>query len=313
MSLPNSQGVPKQSLISSALSLGILGVGLLNACGGGASTAAPNGNTASVPKVLIIAGDIAQCPSTGPVGSSAEKTATLVKALLTTHGAEAQVLTLGDNVYNVGSPKEFADCYEPTWGAFKSRTLPTPGNHDYGQPNAFGYFDYFGALAGVDRKGFYAKQFDNWSVVSINSNIAVDGSSEQMQWLKSGSFSKCKLAAWHHPLFTSAIRGSNKFMTAIWEQLDLAKFDMVFQGYEHHYERFTPKKSDGTLASGIRSFVVGTGGASLNGFSAPVEGSEIRIGSFGVVVLKLYDNRYEWEFIDPDNKVLDSGSANCRG
>jgi acid phosphatase type 7 len=313
MNLPKPQAIPKQSIISSALSLSVLGLGLLNACGGGSSSATPSSNNPVAPKILIIAGDIAQCPPTGPSGSAAETTATLVKALLATYGADAQVLTLGDNVYNVGSPKEFADCYEPTWGAFKSRTLPTPGNHDYGTANASGYFDYFGVLAGIDRKGFYAKQFNNWSIVSINSSIPVDGNSEQMQWLKSGSFSGCKLAAWHHPLFTSAIRGSNKFMSTIWEQLDQAKFDIVFQGHEHQYERFAAKKSDGSVATGIRSFVVGTGGASLSPFSTPVDGSESRISSFGVVVLRLYDNRYEWEFVDTQNKVLDSGSANCRG
>jgi acid phosphatase type 7 len=304
--------IPKQSLISSALSLSVLGLGLLNACGGGSTAVTLTNNNVVAPKVFIVAGDIAQCPSTGPVGTAAEQTATLVKTLLNTYGAESQVLTLGDNVYNVGSAKEYSDCYEPTWGAFKARTLATPGNHDYGLGNASAYFDYFGAAAGGDRKGYYAKQFDQWSVVSINSNIAVDATSEQMQWLKTSTFSNCKLAVWHHPLFTSATRGSNKFMAPIWEQLDSAKFDIVFQGHEHHYERFAQKKSDGTLAAGIRSFVVGTGGASLSNFNTPVEGSEMRISSFGVVVLKLYNNRYEWEFIDPQNKVLDSGSANCR-
>ena len=44
-----------------------------------------------------------------------------------------------------GSPAEFRDCYDPTWGRVKDRTeLPVPGNHDYDTPNAAGYRDYFG-------------------------------------------------------------------------------------------------------------------------------------------------------------------------
>ncbi len=26
---------------------------------------------------------------------------------------------------------EFTNCYNPTWGRHKARTLPSPGNHDY--------------------------------------------------------------------------------------------------------------------------------------------------------------------------------------
>ena len=41
-------------------------------------------------------------------------------------------VTLGDNVYEDGSARQFADCYGPTWGRHKDRTRPAPGNHDYG-------------------------------------------------------------------------------------------------------------------------------------------------------------------------------------
>ncbi len=305
--------VPRSSLFASTTAFSILGIALLHACGGSSDNSAAQTVAAIAPKILIIAGDIGQCPPTGAVGSAAAQTGNLVKTLLTSYGSDAQVLTLGDNAYNVGSAQEFKDCYEPTWGAFKAQTLATPGNHDYGQPLAAAYFDYFGTSAGVDRKGFYAKQFGNWSLLSLNSNIDVGTSSEQMQWIKGQTYGKCKLAAWHHPLFTSASRGSNTFMRPIWDQLDQYKFDIVFQGHEHHYEKFAPKKADGTLGAGMRSFVVGTGGASLSPFSTTVEGSELRSSTFGVIVLKLFESKYEWEFVDLQNKVLDSGTAPCRG
>ena len=61
---------------------------------------------------------------------------------------EATVLTLGDNAYEDGTPQEFANCYAPSWGRYKDRTKPSPGNHEYQSRGAEGYFDYFGEAAG---------------------------------------------------------------------------------------------------------------------------------------------------------------------
>ena len=81
--------------------------------------------------VLIGAGDIASCdPFDGD-----DETAALLDLF-----PSATVFTAGDNVYITGTPAEFADCYDPSWGRAKSRTRPSPGNHDYDTANAAGYF-----------------------------------------------------------------------------------------------------------------------------------------------------------------------------
>ena len=84
--------------------------------------------------VLVGAGDIADCARSGDTA-----TANLVASIPGT------VWTAGDNVYQNGLLSEFNNCYDPTWGAVKSRTRPTPGNHDYGNGSndGSGYFDYF--------------------------------------------------------------------------------------------------------------------------------------------------------------------------
>ncbi|HET9966536.1 MAG TPA: hypothetical protein VFQ10_14175, partial [Rubrobacter sp.] len=82
--------------------------------------------------VLVGAGDIASCRSTGD-----EATAGLLA------GIDSTVATLGDNAYPKGTDANFAECYEPSWGQFKARTMPSPGNHEYETPGASGYFDYF--------------------------------------------------------------------------------------------------------------------------------------------------------------------------
>jgi acid phosphatase type 7 len=55
-----------------------------------------------------------------------------------------------------GSDENFAKCYGPTWGRFKDRTRPAPGNHEYNTDGASGYVRYFGAAAGDPTKGYYS-------------------------------------------------------------------------------------------------------------------------------------------------------------
>jgi hypothetical protein len=94
--------------------------------------------------VMVGAGDIASCSSSGD-----EATANLLDNIAGT------VFNLGDNAYDTGSATEFANCYDPTWGRHKTRTMPSPGNHEYGTANASGYFNYFGSSAGDPTKGYY--------------------------------------------------------------------------------------------------------------------------------------------------------------
>jgi hypothetical protein len=72
-----------------------------------------------------LAGDIADCSLVTSTYSFAAETAALISARLAEDG-EATILTLGDSVYPNGTPAEFAECYEPTWGRFKARTYPSP-------------------------------------------------------------------------------------------------------------------------------------------------------------------------------------------
>jgi acid phosphatase type 7 len=73
------------------------------------------------PPVVVAAGDIADCAR-----EDDEATARLVEGI-----DGATVLTLGDNAYPEGSAEDFEECYEPSWGQFKNRTKPVPGNHEY--------------------------------------------------------------------------------------------------------------------------------------------------------------------------------------
>src|SRR4051812_41246377 len=81
-------------------------------------------------------------------------------------------LMLGDGQYNAGSLAEYQSSYAKTWGAFKAKTRPTLGNHDYGTSGARGYFSYFGAAAGSSPNGWYSFDIGAWHIVNLNTNCS---------------------------------------------------------------------------------------------------------------------------------------------
>ena len=93
-------------------------------------------------------------------------------------GIDGPIITTGDNVYETGTLAEFNACYEPTWGPFKARTRPVPGNHDWGNgvrtpASLTDYFTYFGANANAGGTSYYSYDLDaNWHVVNLDSECA---------------------------------------------------------------------------------------------------------------------------------------------
>jgi hypothetical protein len=296
----------------------------LAACGGGdggGSTPTVLQANPTTPWELITAGDIAQCLLRPPADTNAARTAQLVERQLAGAGSNANVLTLGDNAYFLaGSRLGYTDCYEKTWGRFIDKTFAIPGNHDYENDDSRYYFDYFGAKASPDgkRTGYYRIDQSGWTVLTLNSNIDATAASAQAQWLKQelATAQPCVAAAWHHPRFSSAPApgGDTTTMSALWDILDQAKADVVLQSHEHHYERFAPMTSDGTLSAtgGLRSFVVGTGGAETYAHAGVRAGSEKQVVAYGVMRLSLSAGNAKWRFIDVDNAVRDEGEFACR-
>jgi hypothetical protein len=263
--------------------------------------------------VLVGAGDIASCRSTGD-----EATADLLA------GISGTVATFGDNAYPKGTDADFAECYEPSWGLFKARTLPSPGNHDYETAGASGYFDYFGTAAGDPDKGYYSYDLGSWHVISLNSNCSslagCDPGSPQELWLKAdlaAHSNACTLAYWHHPRFSSGIHGDQAFVASFWDDLYQAGADVVLNGHDHVYERFAPLNPSGQTdpAQGIRQFTVGTGGAEFTEFGRINPASEVQIaGVNGVLKMKLHPDGYNWQFVTaPTGRKADTGSASCHG
>jgi len=267
--------------------------------------------------VLVGAGDISSCDNLE--GSRA--TAKLIAQIPGT------VFAAGDLAYQKGSSNDFNHCYDPSWGHFKDRTRPTPGNHEYITPGAAAYFAYWGKRAGPAGKGYYSYDLGAWHIVVLNTNCdqkSVGGcgtGSVQEGWLKQDLASHphaCILAYGHHALFSSGVFPKHALhpeLRQIWRDLYAVHADLILAGHEHSYERFAPQNPDGVLddARGIREIVAGTGGKDHGplGFANP--NSEVRDWTtFGVLKLTLGPGNYTWEFIPVEGESFrDSGSATC--
>ena len=261
---------------------------------------------------LVAAGDVASCDSDGD-----ERTAALVARIPGT------VAVLGDSVYELGTAEEFARCYAPTWGRFRSRTRPAVGNHEYGTAGAAGYFGYFGRRAGHHARGWYAYRLGSWRVIVLNSNcLRVGGcgaGSGQLVWLRAelrAHPSACTLAYWHHPRFSSGLHGNDLTVAPLWSALSAAGADVVLTGHDHHYERFAPLAPSGRVdrAHGMREFVVGTGGRSRYPVVRRTPGSEARDWrTVGVLRLTLRPGSYAWRFVPvAGSRFTDAGVGRCR-
>ena len=276
-----------------------------------AGSSVPSSGTPDASAVLAGAGDIAACSSSGD-----EATADLLATI------DGTVFTLGDNVYESGTAAEFKDCYGPTWGRQRDRTLPVPGNHDYNTPGAAGYFGFFGPAAGDPSTGYYATDLGAWRIYVLNSNCAAvggcDAGSAQERWLRDDLAAHpraCVLAMWHHPRFSSGEHGNDPRTQAFWQALNDAGAELVLNGHDHDYERFAPQTPTGRAdpSGGIVEIVAGTGGRSHYPFVRIRANSLIRDNAtYGVLRLVLSERGWSSEFIPvPGGTFSDSGGGTC--
>jgi hypothetical protein len=268
--------------------------------------------------VVVAAGDIACAPGT-PANAEAchqRQTSELLSA------TDAAILTLGDTQYERNAIGDFMRSFDPTWGRFKSLIHPAIGNHEYLTPGASGYFDYFGPAAGDRSRAYYSFDVGRWHLIVLNGNcgkVSCAAGSAQETWLRSDladHSAPCTLAYWHQPRFSSGQFSNEPQYDAFWRALSAAGAELVLNGHDHDYERFAPQTPDGVADGqrGIREFVVGTGGKSVDQKSTGRKrNSEVYdTSSFGVLQLTLHPAGYDWHFLHEAGGTLDdAGSDAC--
>jgi hypothetical protein len=219
--------------------------------------------------------------------------------------APTKVLTLGDNQYEHGELINFEKYYVSDWGRLRAITMPTPGNHD---PPSSGYGPYFG------KPPNYSYDLGAWHLIALDSTGITAATAFLDSDLAQNAGRRCVLAYWHHPRFSSdTTHGNNSAIGPLWTRLAAAGADVILNGHAHTYERFAPQTPTGQASTtGIRQFIVGTGGKALHGFGTIRANSEVRLGGlYGVLRMTLHPTSYEWRFQGEDGATHDSGSGTC--
>jgi calcineurin-like phosphoesterase family protein len=257
--------------------------------------------------VVTAAGDIC-----GETPRTCSPTADLIRSV---HPDAA--LTLGDNQYGEGTLAQYLAGYDGAWGSFKDITFPVAGNHEWKTPDAQGYLDYF------DTKAYwYTFALGPWRFYALDGTCEDNGGcapgDQQYEWLKDQLASRsdrCILAYWHQPRFSSGTKhGSDDLLEPMWQLLDFAGADLVLNGHEHNYERFSQQDAHGNAdANGTVEIVAGTGGNGDGGypFGQPIPNSEVRLNGLGVVELRLSAGGWLERFRRPTGEVVDRISGTC--
>ncbi|HMJ12185.1 MAG TPA: metallophosphoesterase [Polyangiaceae bacterium] len=281
--------------------------------------------------VVAAAGDIAGR------GNQQAATAKLLGTLIAKRSVKA-VLLVGDLQYPSGEYEDFLRYYHPTWGKPQIRELtrPVPGNHEYNS-GAYGYFDYFNGVgkdtgpAGVRDAGYYSFDMGDWHFIALNTSdgcgaVSCEPTSPMRRWLAkdlADNDRDCTLAYYHHPRFQQGARhADSEGVAPVWNVLYDAGVDIVIGGHEHNFQALAPLNKAGQRDGkrGIRSFVVGTGGARpYQDFEKTLHRGNVDAkiaGRYGVLLLTLESEKYIWEFVatdeTPDGEVLVQGSDVCR-
>jgi alkaline phosphatase len=168
------------------------------------------------------------------------------------------VVFAGDVQYPSHSLREYERSFLPVWGAVRDRALAVPGNHEYLQAGAAGYFAAWGESGGTGR---FSTTIGGWRIIGINTSdgcreVSCAEAGEQYVWLEDllRAEDRCTIVVGHHPRWSSGTHGATKALASLWDLLERYNVEAYVAGHDHHYER---------VAGHTTQYVVGTGGADL--------------------------------------------------
>jgi hypothetical protein len=202
--------------------------------------------------------------------------------------------------------------------------VPQPTPRADGQA---GHFEEAAAGAVGVGDGWYSYNLGSWHLISLNIECStqpggcndVPGSwfAAQLAWLKNdlaANHSTCTAAYWHQPTFsaTNSISPEGIAAKAFWQLLYENGADLVLNGHDHLYAHYRPLDPSGNYDphKGIREFIVGTGGETLDPIAPTGTASDpsgntnfntlnLEAGTgyyWGVMGLTLNQNSYAWDF-----------------
>jgi hypothetical protein len=197
---------------------------------------------------------------------------------------------------------------------------------------------------GTTGDGWYSYNLGSWHLISLNVECKFEpgGCNASGTWFASetnslaqdlaADHSRCTLAYWHQPTFSSTAstitsdRAEGATADAWWKLLYKHGADVILNGHDHVYTRFAPMDPAGTADSehGIREFIVGTGGESLDPLNPSIPNVQASTDQYyGVMKLTLGHDWYNWDYQSamPSQEAPpgtppsygDTGSGTCHG
>lgn len=222
---------------------------------------------------------------------------------------EGRLLLLGDLAYPESGIERMRECHEPFFSAFNSR-LAVPGNHDWLVPEAAGFFHFYPEP--IPRA---IRLTNQWRLYLLDSNFERIDADSHVSWLENElktASNQCIIAAWHHPRWSSGRHGDQEHVAPYWSRL-VGHATFTLHAHDHHFEALPeldiagkPKKN-----IGLRSFIVGTGGAALYQPGRLRRSDRAFFGRWGFMRIDISGKRYSWKAIDVGGKVIDQGNGEC--
>jgi acid phosphatase type 7 len=207
-------------------------------------------------------------------------------------------------------------------------------------PQAEGQAGPFGQTG----NGWYSYDLGDWHLISLNIECADEpgGCTTSGSWFESETrwltqdlnedHSRCTLAYWHQPTFSSTADPTTsdsmegQTADAWWKLLYAHHATLILNGHDHVYSRFAPMDPAGNSdpRRGIREFIIGTGGESLDTVLPATPNLQAYTDQFyGVMKFRLFSDGYSWDYqsalrnpsapAGTPSSYSDSGFGTCNG
>jgi acid phosphatase type 7 len=218
--------------------------------------------------------------------------------------------------------------------------VTTPGNTgSFTQPRPRAH-----GQAGEVGDGWYSYDLGSWHIISLNVECETQAGGcdpngawlqSETQWLSrdlAADKSQCTIAYWHQPTFSPTeaptVSVDGQAAAAWWTLLYRRGADLILNGHDHVYARYAPMAPGGSIDSqhGIREFIVGTGGESLDTLIPTPSTPNVQASTdqfYGTMALTLNRDSYGWDFesalrnptapAGTPASYSDSGTGRCHG
>jgi hypothetical protein len=215
---------------------------------------------------------------------------------------------LGD-VYETGTAAEFANKYEPLYGALASRTDPVLGNHESGNRNT-GYYPYWQGKRGWTQEQAKHRSYvdpSGWQVIAYSSeesNMTAEAAWVAGEVAKHGGDCRIVLAHKGRHVVVDTAHGDNVEQEPVWAAIK-GKTALNLVGHNHIYGRLAP-------IDGVTVIVSGAGGHGLRSLGTQhhtVTASKTLVATATRLVLR--PGEAEFRQVDANGTVYDSGTVTC--